>query len=47
MVIGCSSLPSGAMDSEVAQYLRQQNIPYFDMQAGMYSDMQGMSAARG
>ncbi|KAK9909514.1 hypothetical protein WJX75_003420 [Coccomyxa subellipsoidea] len=31
----------GAMDSEVAQYLRQQNIPYFDMQAGMYSDMQG------
>lgn len=34
-------LRTGAMDGEVAEYLRQENIPYFDMQAAMYSQMEG------
>lgn len=32
------------MDGIVAEYLRQENIPYFDMQAAMYSHMEGNDA---
>lgn len=32
---------SGAMDNEVAAYLRQEHIPYFAMQAAPYSELQG------
>ncbi len=35
---------TGAMDGEVAEYLRQENLPYFDMQAAMYSHMEGNDA---
>ena len=40
---GCLS-STGAMDGIVAEYLRQENIPYFDMQAAMYTHVEGNDA---